>query len=195
MAREELIDFEKYIISKDGTIHSKHWKKNLDGWVDEDGYLVTCLMLKNGKRQPYRINRVIAYLFCEKPEHLKEIPYDELQVGHSDTNKKNNVASNLYWCTSKENMNNPITKEKQIGRTPWNKGIKSCFSEDIIKKMSDIRSIPIKQSTKEGALIRIWKSTNEAADMLGIPSSNITACLKKYKHHLTAGGYKWDYLK
>ena len=137
MCREELIDFNKYVISKDGTIVSKHWKREIKGWTDGDGYLVNCLLLNNGKRQPYRTNRVIAYLFCEKPKHLENIPYDELQVGHSDTNKKNNNANNLYWCTSKENMNNPITKEKRIGREPWNKGKTNCFTDETLKKMSE----------------------------------------------------------
>ena len=139
MCREELINFDKYIFNKDGSIISKHWKKKLSGWTDDDGYLVSCLTLKNGKKQPYRVNRVIAYLFVPKPEHLKDIPYEELQVGHNDTDRKNNNASNLYWCTSKENNNNQITKEKQIGRKPWNKGVKGCFTDDVIKKMSETR--------------------------------------------------------
>jgi hypothetical protein len=135
MSREELIDFNKYIISKNGNITSKHWNKILSGWTDDDGYLVSCLTLKNGKKQPYRINRVIAYLFVPRPEHLKDIPYEELQVGHFDIDKKNNNAENLYWCTAKENNNNPLTKEKQIGRKPWNKGLKNCFSKDSLIKI------------------------------------------------------------
>lgn len=113
MCREELIDFDKYEIREDGSIYSKHWKKQLSGWKDEDGYLVSCLTLKNGKKQPYRINRVIAYLFVPKPRHLENVPYENLQVGHWDTDRKNNNAKNLYWCTSEENNNNPFTKEKQ----------------------------------------------------------------------------------
>lgn len=137
MCREELIDFDKYVFSKDGSILSKHWNKVISGWIDKDGYLVSCLTLKNGKRQPYRINRVIAYLFVPKPEHLKEIPYEKLQVGHWDIDRKNNMSDNLYWCTSKENNNNELTKQKQIGREPWNKGIKHCFSDNILKIMSE----------------------------------------------------------
>ena len=160
MCREELIDYSKYIISKDGTFYSKFWKKAIKGWVDKDGYLVSTLMLKNGKQQPYRRNRVIAYLFVEKPTHLKDIPYDELQVGHQDTDKKNNNADNLYWCTSKENNNNPITKMKQrknglkeekirVLRMAYEKyienGGKNGFkgkrhSDETKKKMSEIRT-------------------------------------------------------
>lgn len=137
MCREELINFEKYDFLKEGKIISKHWKKQLDGWTDDDGYLVCCLTLKNGKRQPYRINRVIAYLFVPRPEQLKDVPYEELQVGHNDIDRKNNNVSNLYWCTSKENVNHPLTKEKQLGREPWNKGVKGCFTEETLRIKSE----------------------------------------------------------
>ena len=165
MCREELINFDKYEISKDGTIISKHWNKKLSGWVDDDGYLVNCLLLKNGKRQPYRTNRVIAYLFCEKPKHLEDVPYDELQVGHWDTDRKNNNSNNLYWCTCKENNNNPNTKEKQMGREPWNKGLKGYLSEEIIKKMSEKRKgrkMSEESKAKQSeAIKRWWKAHKE----------------------------------
>lgn len=165
MCREELINFDKYIISKNGTIISKHWKKEIEGWTDEDGYLVNCLLLKDGKRQPYRKNRVIAYLFCEKPKHLENVPYEELQVGHSDTNKKNNDANNLYWCTALENNNNPITKEKQIGRTPWNKGKTGCYSEETLKKISEKskgRKTSDKTKKKQSEARKRWWKINKA---------------------------------
>lgn len=195
MCREELIDFDKYIFSKDGKIYSKHFKKALDGWVDKDGYLVNCLTLKNGKRQPYRVNRVIAYLFVPKPEHLKDIPYEELQVGHDDTNRTNNNSCNLYWCTSKENNNNLLTKEKQ--RKYWKGKNNHMFGrhldDNAKEKLSEINSIPILQYTKEGVLVGEWKSTKSASKELGINAANITACLKNYPFHKSAGGYKWSY--
>lgn len=141
MCREELIDFDKYIISKDGTIISKHWNKPLTGWIDKDGYLVSCLTMKNGKQQPYRVNRVIAYLFVPRPEHLKDVPFEELQVGHWDINKKNNRIENLYWCTSKENNNNPLTKEKQRVRG---------LDENNIKKLRKSFETYIKNGGKGG---------------------------------------------
>lgn len=141
MCREELINFDKYIFNEDGSIISKHWNKKLTGWVDDDGYLVSCLRLKNGKGQPYRINRVIAYLFVPRPEHLKDVPYEELQVGHNDINKQNNNASNLYWCTAKENNNNPLTKEKQRVRG---------LDENNIKKLRKSFENYIKNGGKGG---------------------------------------------
>lgn len=193
MNREELIDFDKYVIKEDGSIFSKHWGKQLLGWEDKDGYLVSCLTLKNGKRQPYRVNRVIAYLFVPRPQHLKDIPYEELQVGHNDTNKLNNNASNLYWCTSKENNNNPITKEKQIGKEPWNKGVKNCFSEEVLNRIRIKNSIPIKQCSLDDVLIKEWESATAAGKELGICATNITQCLRKIPNHKTAGGFRWEY--
>lgn len=191
MCREELIDFDKYIFSKDGKIISKHWNKLLPGWIDKDGYLVSCLTLKNGKRQPYRVNRVIAYLFVAKPEHLKNIPYEELQVGHSDINKKNNNSYNLYWCTSKENNNNPLTKEKQIGKVPWNKGVKKYLSNEHIECLRKKSSKPVNQFKKDGTFVKRWDSAKQAGNELNICPPNITNCCKgKAK---TAGGFKWIY--
>ena len=191
MCREELINFEKYVFQKNGTIISKHYNKPLTGWVDEDGYLVNCLLLKNGKRQPYRANRVIAYLFVPKPEHLKDVPYEELQVGHNDTNRQNNNYKNLYWCTAKENNNNPLTKEKQIGRTPWNKGVKNYFSKEYIEYLRKRNSKPVNQFEKNGAFVSRWDSAKQAGKKLNICPCNITNCCKG--NVKSAGGFKWSY--
>ncbi len=167
MCREELINFDKYIFNKDGSIISKHWNKKLSGWIDEDGYLVSCLLLKNGNRQPYRVNRVIAYLFVPRPEHLKDVPYDELQVGHDDIDRKNNNVSNLYWCTSKENVNHPLTKEKQIGREPWNKGVKGCFTEEtliIMREKSKGRKHSNETKAKQSLAIKKYWDKHRLTD-------------------------------
>lgn len=53
------------------------------------------------------------------------------------------------------------------------------------------QSIPILQFSKDGKFIKEWPSLSEAYRQLGIPQSNISACLKgRYKH---AGGFVWKY--
>lgn len=62
---------------------------------DQKGYLMVNLY-KNGKGRSRRVHRLVAEAFIDNPMHLSEI-------NHIDENKKNNVVSNLEWCTSSYN--------------------------------------------------------------------------------------------
>ena len=52
------------------------------------------------------VHRLVAEAFIDNPLHLKAID-------HIDTDKTNNAASNLKWSTSKDNVNNPISRLKR----------------------------------------------------------------------------------
>lgn len=58
-----------------------------------------------GKGETVRVHKLVADAFIPNPEN-------KCHIDHIDTNTKNNVASNLRWCTPKENANNPITKAR-----------------------------------------------------------------------------------
>lgn len=95
-----------------------------------------------------RIYIVVAKLFVPNPDNKP-------QVDHIDTNRKNNVASNLRWVTNEENMHNQLTRQhcseaakkrhkdgvydytKMKGRIPWNKGIYGEGSPMYGKKHSE----------------------------------------------------------
>jgi len=55
------------------------------------------------------------------------------------------------------------------------------------------KSKSIVQYSKEGILIREWKSILEAAKTLGISDSIISACCKGKKGYKSAGGFLWKY--
>ncbi len=72
---------------------------------------------KNNRRKRMCIHRLVALHFVENPHNKKE-------VNHFDCDTMNNEASNLEWCTRKENEGHKIFmsfKEESPNR-------KSCAS-------------------------------------------------------------------
>lgn len=79
------------------------------------GYLfVSCR--KNGKYVYSAIHREVAKAFIPNP-------HNKPAVDHIDTNRKNNLVSNLRWCTLSENNLNPITQERMIKNSPLHEKI------------------------------------------------------------------------
>lgn len=70
-------------------------EKILKPKTDRYGYFVVCLR-KNNKNHNMSIHRCVALSFCKNP-------FNKTVVNHKDGNKKNNMSSNLEWCTVQEN--------------------------------------------------------------------------------------------
>ena len=77
------------------------------------GSLAVSISIKR-KQIKLLVHRLVASAFIEKQEAR---PY----IDHIDNNKQNNVCSNLHWVTHKENMNNPITKQRRSKKYHKNK--------------------------------------------------------------------------
>lgn len=74
-----------------------------------NGYSVICLR-KLGNHPSHRsVHRVVCEAFIPNPSNLP-------QINHIDGNKKNNIVSNLEWCTPSENqfhaIRNGLTSSK-----------------------------------------------------------------------------------
>ena len=83
----------RVITWKDG--ERKVSEKIMKNQIDKDGYLVVSLN-KNKKRNSFKVHRLVATEFLENKENLPV-------VNHINEDKKDNVPSNLEWCTRKYN--------------------------------------------------------------------------------------------
>ena len=135
-------------------------------------------MCKDGKQHPFKVHRVIAELFCPKPEHLKDISIEQLDVDHIDGNRENNNSHNLRWCTRKENSNYEGTKKRR------SEAHKNTKVPNRWKK--------VYQYTLDGQLVNVFKSLVECREN-GYCDSNVSECCRgrRYKTHK---GFRWSYM-
>ena len=123
--KREIIDskFRKRIIKE----------KILKLCKDKNGYLEITLH-KDKKAKTFLVHRLVALYFVEGY-------FEGAHVDHIDTNKENNIYTNLRFVTQKENNNNPLSKKKlsesKKGHEAWNKG--KPMSEEQKKLMSETR--------------------------------------------------------
>ena len=104
--------FEDYMISNMGRVKSKARlsrqnhplpERILSQHYNSSGYkYVDCV--SDFGRKHLLVHRLVAQAFVDNPRNLNE-------VDHIDTNKDNNCAKNLRWCTHSENHLNHLTVE------------------------------------------------------------------------------------
>ena len=109
---KDIKDYEGiYQVSNLGNIKSlnnnKTKKEKILKLVKCNGYLRVNLY-KNNSHKNYAVHRLVAEAFIPNPNNK---PF----IDHINTIKDDNRAENLRWVTHKENMNNPLTREKQRG--------------------------------------------------------------------------------
>jgi hypothetical protein len=153
---------ERTFIDKIG--HRQHIKERILKPFDSHGYLRVNLCNGRGKRKDFFVHRLVCEAFHKNPENKP-------CVNHIDENKTNNTASNLEWCTVKENCNHG-TRNARVAKT---------------------KSKPVGQYTLDGKLFKVWQSASEVQRHLGFDSSTISKAARgKIK---TAYGYVWKYIK
>ena len=145
-----------------------HWLNEciLKQYDNRHGYkyidLYTGLRDSNRKKIRKYVHRLVAEYFVANPNCLPE-------VDHIDTNRSNNVYTNLRWCTHKGNYENQNTKanakEAHKNDRP---------SKEQIEKMRKRVAV-----YKDGQLIHIFPSYSEldqtSKSIIGIQLWNVYA--------------------
>lgn len=123
-------------------------------------YLSVALYRGKGAVQR-KIHRLVAMAFISNPKGYKE-------VNHIDENKRNNMASNLEWCSRSYNVN--------YGRR--------------IEKQSAHLQKAVLAFTRRGKFVARFKSIKDAAVWAGVDGSNVSRAIKRGS---VSGGYKWRF--
>jgi hypothetical protein len=103
MMFEDLKDFSKYQINREGVIFHKIKNKIITPNLD-NGYLKLGLMCDDGKRRTFYIHRLLGLQYIDNPDNLE-------CIDHIDRNRQNNSLDNLRWVDKLTNNNN-ITKNR-----------------------------------------------------------------------------------
>jgi hypothetical protein len=141
-------------VSEDGRVwyqdSLKHQYKNTRG------YFVVKI-----KNRAIRVHRLVAEAFVANPNND---PF----VNHIDGNKLNNNASNLEWCTQKQNVHHAL----RTGLHPN-------------------PETPVKAINKETGETMFFISQREAEENTPAFQANISKCLMGRRK--SAGGFIWEY--
>ena len=144
-----------------------HYKERLlNGYKDQEGYVVYGLQISHGKVLTKKGHKLVAEAFIPNPNNFS-------CINHKDEDRSNNNVDNLEWCDVKYNNNYGTRKDK-------------------LRKISGIR---VAQYTTDGKLVKIWNSMQEASQSFGCKTTaTIRRVCKGVKGRKTYRGFVWRYV-
>lgn len=150
----------------------KYREKILKPRISSQGYERVSLR-KEGKTKDFLVHILVGNAFLDKPDY-------KCEINHKDTNRRNNIYTNLEWVTHKENQNNPLSVQKQLGKNNHMYGKDNyCESKSCIIRCIETGSH--------------YRSIREASRKTGIPFSSIQTHLAGNMQN--AGGLHWEIVK
>lgn len=161
--------------------------------ITTTGYPMVVLS-KAGHTKSWKVHRLVAKAFVPNPRGLNEI-------SHLDENPLNTLATNLCWCTGKENCSMPLHRirlskagtGKKASLETRNKMRLSQLGEKshLYGKVGALnkRSKPVIQLSKNNVFVAEYESINLAMKATGVASSHIGDCCNGKRK--TAGGFIW----
>ena len=152
-------DYPMYEISNKGRVRSNNNPKNpklLKQGTNIGGYKTVALVKEkgSGNSETKQVHRLVAEAFIPNPDGK---PF----IDHIDTNPENNNVTNLRWCTTEENSNNPLTKARVTQRN---------------RERAIERSQMVLVYDKDYNLLSAFTSTADAARKLDYSQGNIVNC-------------------
>lgn len=103
---------------------------------------------KDGEQKNYQVHRLVAEAFIPNPDNK---PW----INHLDSNSKNNIWTNLEWCTPKENSQHASKKGRFGNKT----------------------DMEISQYDSKGNWIKDFKNQIEASEVTKIDKNSISLCV------------------
>lgn len=141
----------------------------LNGWITKYGY-ASVHLYHNGVFKKRPIHQLVAEAFCPNPD-------DKPFIDHINAIRTDNRASNLRWCTSKENSNNPLTieatrKSKLGAKNPmYGKTVPEAIRKRISESLKGEKHYMFGKhlSERQKQHIKEWNKTEDAIRLRCIP--------------------------
>lgn len=148
-----------YSITNYGRVWSHRRNRWIKPWINSHGYLQINLVNRNIQYKP-KIHRLVADAFINNPDNKP-------QVNHINGIKSDCMASNLEWCTARENL-------QHAADMGLNKTYKLSFEDKIV-----ISTLYCRLNIKQHFL----------AKMFDVSQANICYTIKSNKSLLLPDNY------
>lgn len=156
LGRVRSIDRIEKRVNQFGEYECKVKGKVLRPCINRDGYEMIRFQ-SEGKKVVRTVHRLVAKSFIPNPE-------GKPCVNHKDLNKRNNVVSNLEWCTYKENLEhaseNGVLYSKRGEESNLTK-----YTEEQVRQVY--------------ALCKQGFSQSKAGRIIGMPRATVASIMQK----------------